>query len=164
LKYPTNTVFTSEERKLQEATTKTLYDMTEELAYLVYEMDEYMLHSEKVMKENASLKKQALKLNTDLNALKDVLVVTKGDNYVGAGEPQLREKIGDLYSTIGSYYGGPSVSQLETMKMLQDRLDDGKKKFQLIKDAQIGKYKVATEKAGITYVVLKTFEEFVKKD
>jgi hypothetical protein len=43
-------------------------------------------------------------------------------------------------------------------------LDDGKKKFQLIKDAQIGKYKVATEKAGITYVVLKTFEEFVKKD
>ncbi len=138
--------------------------MTEELAYVVYEMDEYILHSEKVMKENASLKKQALKLNTDLNALKDVLVVTKGDNYVGAGEPQLREKIGDLYSTIGSYYGGPSVSQLETMKMLQDKLADGKKKFQLIKDAQIGKYKVATEKVGITYVTLKSFEEFVKKN
>ena len=164
LQYPTTTVFTAEERKLQEATTKTLYDMTEELAYLVYEMDEYMLHSEKVMKENTSLKKQALKLNTDLNALKDVLVVTKGDNYVGTGEPQLREKIGDLYSTIGSYYGGPSASQLETMKMLQDKLADGKKKFQLIKDAQMGKYKTATEKAGFSYVVLKSFEEFVKKN
>jgi len=164
LRYPTKTVFTLEERKLQESTTKVLYDMTEELAYLVYEMDEYILHSEKVIKENAGLKKQAQKLNTDLNALKDVLVVTKGDNYVGAGEPQLREKIGDLYSTIGSYYGAPSSSQLETLKMLQGKLADGKKKFQAIKDAQFTKYKAATEKAGIPSVVLKTFEEFVKKD
>ena len=164
LRYPTKTVFTLEERKLQESTTKVLYDMTEELAYLVYEMDEYILHTEKVIKENAGLKKQAQKLNTDLNALKDVLVVTKGDNYVGAGEPQLREKIGDLYSTIGSYYGAPSSSQLETLKMLQGKLADGKKKFQAIKDAQFTKYKAATEKAGIPSVVLKTFEEFVKKD
>lgn len=164
LRYPTKTVFTLEERKLQESTTKVLYDMTEELAYLVYEMDEYILHTDKVIKENTSLKKQAQKLNTDLNALKDVLVVTKGDNYVGAGEPQLREKIGDLYSTIGSYYGAPSSSQLETLKMLQEKLADGKKKFQAIKDAQFTKYKAATEKAGIPPVVLKTFEEFVKKD
>lgn len=164
LRYPTKTVFTLEERKLQESTTKVLYDMTEELAYLVYEMDEYILHTDKVIKENTSLKKQAQKLNTDLNALKDVLVVTKGDNYVGAGEPQLREKIGDLYSTIGSYYGVPSSSQLETLKMLQEKLADGKKKFQAIKDAQFTKYKAATEKAGIPPVVLKTFEEFVKKD
>jgi photosystem II stability/assembly factor-like uncharacterized protein len=164
LRYPTKTVFTLEERKLQESTTKVLYDMTEELAYLVYEMDEYILHTEKVIKENAGLKKHAQKLNTDLNALKDVLVVTKGDNYVGAGEPQLREKIGDLYSTIGSYYGAPSSSQLETLKMLQGKLADGKKKFQAIKDAQFTKYKAATEKAGIPSVVLKTFEEFVKKD
>lgn len=164
LRYPTKTVFTLEERKLQESTTKVLYDMTEELAYLVYEMDEYILHTDKVIKENTSLKKQAQKLNTDLNALKDVLVVTKGDNYVGAGEPQLREKIGDLYSTIGSYYGAPSSSQLETLKMIQEKLADGKKKFQAIKDAQFTKYKAATEKAGISPVVLKTFEEFVKKD
>lgn len=164
LKYPSSTVYTLEERKVQEQTTKVLFDMTEELAYLVYEIDEVLLHTEKVMKENASLKKQALKLNTDLNALKDVLVVTKGDNYVGTGEPQLREKIGDLYSTIGSYYGSPSLSQLETLKMLQGKLADGKKKFQMIKDTQIGKYKTASEKAGITYVVLKSFEEFVKKD
>ena len=54
-----------------------MYTMTEELAYMVYQIDEYLAHSEKVMKENASLKKQATKLNTDLMALKKTLVITK---------------------------------------------------------------------------------------
>jgi hypothetical protein len=164
LKYPEKTVFTLEERKIQQETVKTLYAMTEELAYMVYEIDELLAHSDKVMKENASLKKQATKLNADLNKLKDVLVITKGDNYVGAGEKQLREKIGDLYSTIGTYYGAPSQSQLETLKMLQSKLNEGKTNFKAIKDQQVTKYKAATEKAGIKYIELKSFEEFVKKN
>jgi regulator of replication initiation timing len=138
--------------------------MTEELAYMVYEIDELLVHSAKVINENAALKKQATKLNADLNKLKDVLVITKGDNYVGAGEKQLREKIGDLYSTIGSYYGAPSQSQLETLKMLQTRLNEGKSTFKTIKDQQVVKYKASTEKAGIKFVELKSFEEFVKKN
>lgn len=164
LKYPEKTVFTLEERKVQQETTKTLYNMTEDLAYMVYEIDELIAHSDKVMKENASLKKQATKLNTDLNKLKDVLVITKGDNYVGAGEKQLREKIGDLYSTIGSYYGAPSQSQLETLNMLQSKLNEGKANFKAIKEQQVVKYKAATEKAGIKFIELKSFEDFVKKN
>jgi hypothetical protein len=96
--------------------------------------------------------------------LKDVLVITKGDNYVGAGEKQLREKIGDLYSTIGSYYGAPSQSQLETLKMLQTKLNEGKTAFKAIQDQQVGKYKAAAEKAGIKFIELKSFEDFVKKN
>ena len=164
LKYPEKTVFTLEERKIQQETTNTLYSMTEELAYMVYEIDELLTHSAKVINENAALKKQATKLNADLNKLKDVLVITKGDNYVGAGEKQLREKIGDLYSTIGSYYGAPSQSQLETLKMLQTKLNEGKSTFKTIKDQQVGKYKASTEKAGIKFIELKSFEEFVKKN
>jgi photosystem II stability/assembly factor-like uncharacterized protein len=164
LKYPEKTIFTLEERKIQQETTRTLFNMTEELAYMVYEMDELIAHSDKVIKENASLKKQAVKLNSDLNKLKDVLVITKGDNYVGAGEKQLREKIGDLYSTIGSYYGAPSQSQLETLKMLQTKLNEGKTAFKAIQDQQVGKYKAAAEKAGIKFIELKSFEDFVKKN
>jgi regulator of replication initiation timing len=164
LKYPEKTVFTLEERKIQQETTNTLYSMTEELAYMVYEIDELLTHSAKVINENTALKKQATKLNADLNKLKDVLVITKGDNYVGAGEKQLREKIGDLYSTIGSYYGAPSQSQLETLKMLQTKLNEGKSTFKTIKDQQVGKYKASTEKAGIKFIELKSFEEFVKKN
>jgi hypothetical protein len=164
LRYPENSVYTLAERKLQEETTKKLYNMSENLAYMVYEIDELIAHSDKVMKENPALKKQALKLNTDLNKLKDGLVITKGDNYVGAGEKQLREKIGDLYSTIGSYYGAPSQSQLENLELLNANLEEKKKQYLMIKEAQLTKYKAATEKAGFKYIELKTFEDFVKKN
>ena len=103
-------------------------------------------------------------MNTELNALKDGLVITKGDNYVGAGEKQLREKLSDLYSTVGSYYGAPSKTQLENLAMLEKQLQEAKKSFSAIKSAQVTKYKTATEKAGIKFIELKSFEEFVKKD
>lgn len=164
LKYQENSVFTLEERKTQQETTKILYDLTEELAYMVYEMDELIKHSAKVSAEIPSLKKQADKLNYDLNALKDGLVITKGDNYVGAGESQLREKLGDLYSTIGSYYGKPSQSQLENLQMLQNRMNEAKKTLVMIKSTQVPKYKAATEKSGIAFIELKSFDEYVKKN
>jgi hypothetical protein len=162
--YPKKSIFTAVERLKQQETVKTMYAMTEELAFMVYQIDEYLAHSEKVMKENASLKKQALKFNTDLMALKKTLVITTGDNYVGAAEKQLREKIGDLFSTIGGYYGAPSTTQLESLTMLQTAFTEAKKRFNEIQTAQLAKYKAATEKEGFTFVTLKSFEEFVKKN
>jgi photosystem II stability/assembly factor-like uncharacterized protein len=164
VKYPENSVYTADERKLQHETTMKMYAMTEQLAYMVYEIDELIAHTDNTMKTQPALKKQTLKLNTDLNTLKDGLVITKGDNYVGAGEKQLREKLSDLYSTVGSYYGAPSNTQLENLAMLEKQLNDAKKKFQAIKDAQVPKYKAAAEKAGIKFIELKSFEEYVKKD
>jgi hypothetical protein len=164
VRYPKKSIYTLEERAKQQETVKTMYAMTEELAYMVYQMDEYLAHTEKVMKENPALKKQAQKFNTDLMALKKTLVITTGDNYVGAAEKQLREKIGDLFSTIGAYYGAPSTTQLENLSMLQATLAAAKKRFEEIQNGQLAKYKAATEKAGFVFVTLKSFEEFVKKN
>jgi TPP-dependent indolepyruvate ferredoxin oxidoreductase alpha subunit len=91
-------------------------------------------------------------------------VITTGDNYVGAAEKQLREKIGDLFSTIGAYYGAPSTTQLENLSMLQATLAAAKKRFEEIQNGQLAKYKAAAEKAGFVFVTLKSFEEFVKKN
>jgi hypothetical protein len=162
--YPKKSIFTAEERLKQQETVKTMYVMTEELAYMVYQIDEYLAQSEKVMKENASLKKQALKFNTDLMALKKTLVITTGDNYVGAAEKQLREKIGDLFSTIGAYYGAPSTTQLESLTMLQTAFAEAKKRFKEIQIAQLAKFNTATEKAGFVFETMKSFEEYVKKN
>lgn len=164
LKYPENSMYSAEERKLQHETTMKMFAMTEDLAYMVYEIDELIAHTDNTIKTNASLKKQALQLNTELNALKEGLVITKGDNYVGAGEKQLREKLSDLYSTVGSYYGAPSKTQLENLAMLEKQLQEAKKSFSTIKTAQVMKYRTVTEKAGIKFIELKSFEEFVKKD
>ena len=38
--------------------------------------------------------------NSALNELLKELVITSGDNYVAAAKPELREKMGDLYSNI----------------------------------------------------------------
>jgi photosystem II stability/assembly factor-like uncharacterized protein len=162
--YPKNSIYTIEERKQQQEVTNKMYGMTEQLAYLVYEIDEYLKHSDNVIKEQAKLKKQATKLNNDLMKLKETLVITKGDNYVGTGEKQLREKLGDLYSTIGGYYGAPSSSQLESLKSLENQLNQAKNSFQKIKKDQVDSYKLATEKAGVKFIELKTFEEFTKKN
>jgi hypothetical protein len=162
--YPNKSIFTKEERLQQQETVKTMYAMTEELAYMVYQIDEYLAHSEKVMKENPGLKKQAMKFNTDLMSLKKTLVITTGDNYVGAADKELREKIGDLFSTIGAYYGAPSTTQLESLTMLQTDFAAAKKRFQEVQAAQLSKYKTSTEKAGFVFVSLKSFEEYVKKN
>ena len=33
------------------------------------------------------------------------LVITTGDNYVASADPELREKMGDLYSGVAGNYG-----------------------------------------------------------
>ena len=53
----------------------TLYDMTQELAYIVYELDALL-----ELEKNKRLKSK-------LEDLKETLVITTGDNYVGAAEP-----------------------------------------------------------------------------
>jgi hypothetical protein len=88
----------------------------------------------------------------------------KGDNYVGAGEPQLREKMGDLYSTIAGYYGRPSQTQMDNLKLIETKMEEARKNFTAIKDKYYSKYKTAIEKAGLKGVELKTKEEFLKKE
>ena len=49
------------------------------------------------------------------------MVITTGDNYVGAAEPQLREKLGALYSKIAQGFAPPTNAEKDNMKLLVDR-------------------------------------------
>ncbi len=162
--YKANSVFTLEDRKLQQDVTTQLYNMTEELAYMVYEIDETMLNADANGKLNAGVKKLTDKMNLELNALKETLVVTKGDNYVGSAEPQLREKMGDLYSTIAGYYGRPSQTQMDNLKLIETKMADARKKYAEIKAKYYAKYLTAVEKAGLKPAELKSKEDFLSKD
>ena len=114
--------------------------------------------------KNAGKNKAAEALNLELDALRDKLVVTKGDNYVGAGEPQLREKLGDIYSTIASYFGAPSSSQIENINLLKKRFSDAKVAFDKLKTNQIKAFEKELEKKSIAPPVIVSFEEFLKLD
>ena len=114
--------------------------MTEELAYLVYRLDAYC-------EEMGSSQKRLLK---KLKALKETLVITTGDNYVGSAEPQLREKIADLYAKLASSYDVPSQAELDNLSALEKRFKRAKTDFEKLE----GKIKGSLAE-------LKSFEDFL---
>lgn len=148
---------TTEDRKKQAETTQLLFEMNESLAYTVYQLDENLKLIEKLKEKDKSFDK----INTAFNNLKETLVITKGDNYVGSSEPQLREKLTELYSTIAGNFTAPSNSQMQNYEALKERYDNAMKNYQDLEN----KYKkkiLDKAKAENIATEIKTKEEFLK--
>jgi hypothetical protein len=99
-----------------------MYNMTEELAYIVYQVD--------AMIESPNTK---AKVKDELNELKKTLVITIGDNYVGSAKPELREKLANLFSKIVGSYDKPSNNELANLKTIEDRFNASKVTFEKLK-------------------------------
>jgi len=121
--------------------TMQLYDMTQELAYLVYELD--------LIISKLSMKPKVLK---SFQELKETLVITKGDNYVGAVEPQLREKMADLYSKVAESWDVPSNSELNNYDVIKKRFEKAKNTFNKLKS-----------KVKIKEFKMDSFQKFISK-
>lgn len=143
LVYDKRSPLTEAERDLKTQTTMKMYDMTQELAYLVYELDEMLVKSE--ADKNS-------KMVAKLNGLKETLVVTTGDNYVGTAEPQLREKMADLFSKVASSYDKPSMAELENIDAISERFQSAKDDFAKLKK----KFK------GLEVMEIMSFEAFLE--
>jgi photosystem II stability/assembly factor-like uncharacterized protein len=143
--YDPKSTLTPADRDLKNNTITKLYNMTQELAYMVYELDAIL--------DKATLDKNT-KLVAKLNALKETLVVTTGDNYVGAAEPQLREKITDLYSKLVDSYDKPSASELENLGMISHRFEEAK--------VNLDKHKKSFK--GFEELQLNNFEQFLSSN
>lgn len=140
--YDERTGLSKSDRELKYNTTMEMYDMTQELAYMVYELDAIY---EETKDDNK-------KIAADLKELKETLVITTGDNYVGSAEPQLREKMADLYSKIAGSYDKPSDAELDNLVVIEDRFNKAKKDFEKLK-----------KKAKVDDLELKTFDEFINE-
>lgn len=141
--YDPKSLLSADDRKQKHSTTMKMYDMTQELAYMVYELDAILAKAEETKKK---------KLVKGLTGLKETLVITTGDNYVGAAEPQLREKMADLYSKIAGSYDKPSNAELESLSVIEERFEQAKKDY-----AKLRKKAKFIDELG-----LKSFEEFIK--
>jgi hypothetical protein len=121
-----NSVHSAEERALQHETVMKLYDMNEELAYQVDRIEQLKTGLAQIETSNLPKKLQGrLKaFEEQLEATRKTLVVTTGDNYVASAEPQLREKIAELYSEVAGYLGKPSNAQLEALALRQRELEE----------------------------------------
>ena len=78
--YDERSGLSSSDRKMKHDIMSKMYNMTEDLAYMVYQIDTFI--------EAPGTKS---KLKSKLNELKKTLVITTGDNYVSSAEPELRK-------------------------------------------------------------------------
>ncbi|MHA7059393.1 WD40/YVTN/BNR-like repeat-containing protein [Aquimarina sp. M1] len=154
---------TPSERKAQFKTTMELYDSMEELAYLVYQINQNIKKAEEIEKNDPKAKKMTSTLINDLNSLKETLVVTTGDNYVAEAEPQLREELALLYSEVANLFEKPSLSQLENKEVLESRLQKAKDTYQKIETKQLANFKKYLEKNNKGVTDMKSKEDFLSK-
>ena len=138
--YDERTGLSAKDRDLKYDTTMKLFHMTEELAFLVYEVDAY----------TEATKDSNKKVSEKLTELKETLVITTGDNYVGTAEPQLREKMADLYSKVASSYDKPSAAELDNLTIIENRFEKAKTDFDKLK-----------KKSKAADLDLKSYEEFL---
>jgi hypothetical protein len=154
-------VISPSERKKQAEATKMLFDKNEELAYMVYELDEMIALNKKIMEKNAKLTKSNGKIDSEFNSLKNTMVVTTGDMYVGAAAPQLREKLTAIYATVASQFDAPSPSQISNIENIMDIFNTAKSGFSDLKSKYKNKIVEQAAKLEIPFT-LKTFEEYLK--
>jgi photosystem II stability/assembly factor-like uncharacterized protein len=164
LKYDDTALTTLAERKEQEQLTQTMYNMVEDLAYMVYKINEIQDKAKEVVEKHPKGKKQAQKLYDELEALRTDLVITTGDNYVASAEPELREKMGGLYSGIATSYDRVSGAQKLNMELITEEFNAAKARFETIMDKQGEQFLKFLAKNEIALPETKTREEFVKKD
>lgn len=157
---PKSTI-TEAERKANQETVIKLYDMSEQLAYMVYQIDEIIAKAEEVKEKGGS--KAANDVIKDLNELKETLVVTTGDNYVASAEPQLRGKLATLYAKIAGSFEAPSESELDNLRLLEERFEKAKNDFSYIQTKRVPKMEKFMEGKEITKIEMKSFEEFIEE-
>lgn len=163
-KYDEKSITTQGERKEQEALTATLFNMVEDLAYMVYEINETQSKANDVIENNPNGKKIAEKFNNALEELRKTLVITTGDNYVASAEPELREKMGELYGNVASTYDGVSSAYKLNFELISEDFETAKIQYEVILAKEGKKFYKFLEKNEIDKPVIKTKEEFLKKN
>ena len=139
--YKNNAALSDDDRKFQHETVMKLFNMTEELAYMVYVIDEL------ISNENTDDQ-----ISSKLNELKKSLVITTGDNYVGAAKKQLREKMADLYSKVASSYDKPSANELDNLVLIEEEMKSANKRYSKI-----------IKKINPELMPKKTFKDFINE-
>ncbi len=164
LKADPNSMHSDADRQKQVETTMKLYEMSEQLAYGIDQLDAIKDGAADRLAKNAALKKVVEPITKNIDKQKESLVVLKGDNYVGSAEPQLREKIAELYAEVANYYGSPSPAQVLRMGTLEGKLKTALAGIETLKTTQLADLNKKLAAAKLEEIKLRSFEEFKKAD
>jgi len=163
IEYDKNSLLTAQERNRHQEVIKKLFDMNENLAYQVYQMDEMMKMGSKLAENNPSAKSIIDKMLPKITTLKESSVITTGDNYVGQAEPELREKLATLYAKVASGFVPPSQSEMENLKLLEEQFNTIKSDLEKIKSGDWAKLMKMLSKEGVELPKMKDMSTFLGK-
>ena len=154
--------YTKADRDLAHQTQMRLYNMTNELGYMYYQLQS--MHEQATKHADALTKmKLVAQLNTfakTVEGFKDGLVSMRGDFYVDEGS-NIREEISTLYLQVGNYPGKPSEGQLNKAKQLEDQLAEVRTSFEAYK-TEMQSLNERLEKAELMPITIQTFDEYIK--
>ncbi|MBX2816903.1 MAG: hypothetical protein KTR24_12935 [Saprospiraceae bacterium] len=155
LKPDENSLYSKEERMLQQKVLKDLYDMTEQLAHVYGALEEMEQQATKL--EEPTIKS----FGEEVAKYKATLVSLDGDFYVNEGEEAIREEISQLYLGVSTYPGKPSDRQIQKAAMLAEAFSEVKSTYADFESrAKAHNKKLLAE--GKKPLVWKTFEQFKK--
>jgi hypothetical protein len=162
ISYDPRSTLNLEDRKLKELTVQKVFDLTESLAYLVYELDETINSAKQLMAKNSSLSSTISPITAEYNKLKETLVVTTGDNYVSGGEPQLREHLASLFRKLASSMYKPSANEFANLKRIELEFNAAKSELLKLKGKHVATLNGLLTQNQMAAISVKPFEEFLK--
>jgi photosystem II stability/assembly factor-like uncharacterized protein len=145
-----NKTFSPADRQLQFNTAMQLYNLHEQLAKEVDDINS----KQKMLKENmekvksAKVKKLLQEYHTKLEDLRSTLLATK-QKSIFADEERLRERITDVYSAIAGQEAAPSNLQQQRVTVLQQEVAKAGQSNEALTTQYFSKVKEALAKEGL---------------
>jgi photosystem II stability/assembly factor-like uncharacterized protein len=162
LKYPEESPYSIEDRKVQRETTMRLYRLSEQLAYIYHVQHGLVQQATKAKQQNPKLSKTLDPYIKELEAQNSKLVFKGGDFYI-ATEIRLTEEIAELYGTVNSYPGRPGVTQIQRTEGLELEMKKVQGKMNEFTGARLQKVNAALASVKMEPLKVATEEEFKKE-
>lgn len=159
-----NSPYTEADRRVQRDYTMKLYNLTEQLAYM---LDTYNKIEDQA-KQISGIKSKKLQQSLDamlktIAARKKQMVSLEGDGYVNTGE-EIAERIYDTYYQLSSYPGRPTQSLSDRADLLEQELNDMQGQFDRFLKNDLVTINQGLEKAKSTTIHYISFSDFKAKE
>jgi photosystem II stability/assembly factor-like uncharacterized protein len=161
LKYPDNSPYTAEDRKVQREQTMKLYTLTERMAYIYAVQEGLVNQARATLDKNPKLTKTLKPFIDELDKYNGTLVFRGGDMYINTDD-MAAERISDIYGKVSSYPGRPSNSQIDQVAVLERDMKAIETQFTGFTGGKLAKVNAALTKAGVGTLKVPTEEEWRK--
>ena len=132
LRFNPKATYTKNDRELQQSTAMKLYNMQEELAGISEKLKTRYDSLQNIINstQDENIKNILTIKCTEIDSLRKTIAASK--ESMMSGEMRLRENIGSVYSSVISYPGKPTDSQLDRIKGLEYEFEQLKNKSNIL--------------------------------